>query len=468
MSAPVRGLPTWLLLVLLLAPLSSAGSAEDPEVTDPAGDVGGAPADYAGIDVVAAWVDSENATAIVVVVETDGDISEGTQQSFSYRVSVEHERGGQFIPVELEGAEPSVGSVEGNLLTVAFQKSGFSGLRPGELLTDLTVTTNGTTGLPTVSSASDRAPDEGTVARSYVVGSQAEAGVDFDGDGLDDRDELQNGTDPARADPDLDGLDDGEEAALGTDPFDEDTDGDGLNDGDEVEIGTDPLGEDSDGDGLSDGDEVHIHGSDPLSTDSDNDGVPDVDEVAFGTDPAREDTDGDGISDRVELDDDRLDPRDGSDGRADPDGDGVSTADELAAGTDPFASDGGGLTGAGPGGLPWWVVIVLLAVVLLLVVLLVFLLLARRRRRVVEEEVLEEIHEVEEHSEVDDEDPFLLSEDYLREGLSDEEVEEARRRFMERERRFWDNTAPARDRSHDPEDLPAPWKDDDRRRRRKD
>lgn len=468
MAAWARRLPFLLLLALLLAPLATAGSVDDPELTDPSGDAGDAtPANYSGIDVLKAWVETETAGAIVVSIQMAGDVAEGNQQSFSYRIAIDHAGGGQFIPVELEGAVPSVGSVEGDTLTVSFQKNGFTGLRPGDSLTGLRVFTNGTTGLPSISSASDRAPDVGAAAaRSYVVGSQAEAGVDFDGDGLDDRDELQGGTDPARADPDLDGLNDAEELALGTDPSNPDSDGDGLSDGDEVDLGTDPLDPDSDKDGLTDGAEIGTHGSDPLSADSDNDGVLDADEVRFGTDPSNEDTDGDGVSDRIELDDDRLDPKDGSDGRADPDGDGVSTADEIAAGTDPFASDEV-VAGDGFLGFPWWVLIVAAVVLLVLITLLVFLL-ARRSKDEAEDEDPQEIHEVEEVSELDGDEPFVLSKEYLQEGLSDEDLEAARRRFMEREQRFWDNSAPSRDRSHDTEDLPAPWDEPAKRRSKRD
>ena len=55
-------------------------------------------------------------------------------------------------------------------------------------------------------------------------------------------------------------------------PSNPDTDGDGLNDGDETETGSDPSNPDSDGDGINDGDEVD-NGTDPNNEDSDGDGI---------------------------------------------------------------------------------------------------------------------------------------------------------------------------------------------------
>lgn len=92
----------------------------------------------------------------------------------------------------------------------------------------------------------------------------------------------------AGMDGDGDGLTDAEEIALGTDPMNPDTDGDGLSDGEEVNLyGTDPTLADTDGDGLSDGDEINLYGTNPLYADTDLDGVDDGDEVAAGTDPLR-------------------------------------------------------------------------------------------------------------------------------------------------------------------------------------
>jgi len=81
-----------------------------------------------------------------------------------------------------------------------------------------------------------------------------------------------------------------------------DSDGDGLNDADELDIGTDPFNPDTDGDGLNDGTEVGGGDGclDPLNPDTDGDTLFDGDEVATGTDPCSPDTDGDGVDDDVD------------------------------------------------------------------------------------------------------------------------------------------------------------------------
>lgn len=68
-------------------------------------------------------------------------------------------------------------------------------------------------------------------------------GPDSDGDGVSDRDELKNGSDPNNPDSDGDGLSDGEERDHGTSPNNPDSDGDGFSDREEVFLGTNPKGE---------------------------------------------------------------------------------------------------------------------------------------------------------------------------------------------------------------------------------
>ncbi|HEL1838171.1 TPA: GA module-containing protein [Streptococcus suis] len=123
--------------------------------------------------------------------------------------------------------------------------------------------------------------------------------VDTDGDGISDRQETENGTDPSKVDSDNDGFSDKEEVERGTDPTkadskpassETDTDGDGINNEDEVARGTDPNKSDTDGDGFSDQEEITA-GSNPTKADStpanvdkDGDGFTDTEEAAAGTD----------------------------------------------------------------------------------------------------------------------------------------------------------------------------------------
>ncbi|MDF7808818.1 lectin-like protein [Pontiellaceae bacterium B12219] len=86
-------------------------------------------------------------------------------------------------------------------------------------------------------------------------------GIDGNSDGLLDwmGDLLNSGMDS-----DGDGISDADELEMGTDILDSDTDGDGLADGDELAADTDPLNADSDGDGVSDGQEVNGSMTNPL------------------------------------------------------------------------------------------------------------------------------------------------------------------------------------------------------------
>jgi hypothetical protein len=203
--------------------------------------------------------------------------------------------------------------------------------------------------------------DAGDAGTDVDTGPDCEEGVDSDGDGLDDCDELERGLDPDAADTDGDGLNDGDEIDVHeTDPTKADTDDDGLSDGAEVDDhetdpnvadtdedglsdgaeindhNTDPLVADSDEDGLSDGAEVNDHGSDPNATDSDDDGLDDGREVnELGSDPTSTDSDGDGLDDFDEVDRFGTDPA--SD---DTDGDGLTDPDEINEyGTDPTVAD---------------------------------------------------------------------------------------------------------------------------------
>lgn len=139
--------------------------------------------------------------------------------------------------------------------------------------------------------------------------------IDTDGDYVNDGVELIYKTNPYKKDTDGDGLDDYTEILLmpycspvkydtdddGIADSLRDIDGDGLNNLEELEAGTDLLSSDTDGDGLKDGFEIKEFGTDPILFDTDEDGLSDGDEYILGTDPLRVDTDGDGISDNEEI-----------------------------------------------------------------------------------------------------------------------------------------------------------------------
>ena len=115
--------------------------------------------------------------------------------------------------------------------------------------------------------------------------------VDTDGDGLNDYVEFYVlATNPAKVDTDEDGVVDSLE----------DLDGDGLNNKEELDCGTDPTKVDTDGDDLSDYVEIVTYGSNPLKVDTDGDALNDYDDVALGFSPLKQDTDGDGVLDPYE------------------------------------------------------------------------------------------------------------------------------------------------------------------------
>ncbi|HFI0420897.1 TPA: Rib/alpha-like domain-containing protein, partial [Streptococcus suis] len=154
--------------------------------------------------------------------------------------------------------------------------------------TEITVSDNGTVTVTYPDKSTDTIEPNGAVTQF----------VDKDGDGISDRQETENGTDPSKVDSDNDGFSDKEEGERGTDPTKADskpassatdTDGDGISNEDEVVRGTDPNKSDSDGDGFSDQEEITA-GSNPTKADStpanvdkDGDGFTDTEEAAAGT-----------------------------------------------------------------------------------------------------------------------------------------------------------------------------------------
>lgn len=135
----------------------------------------------------------------------------------------------------------------------------------------------------------------------YAYWINTEDETDTDGDGLTDELERYFGTDKEKVDTDGDGLSDYVEVmVLNYDPLKTDTDGngttddredidqDGLDNRTEMDKGTDCFIVDTDQDGLTDKDEVETYHTDPLKSDTDNDGFFDGWEIENGTDPFAE------------------------------------------------------------------------------------------------------------------------------------------------------------------------------------
>lgn len=192
---------------------------------------------------------------------------------------------------------------------------------------------------------------------------------DGDEDGLDDWEEIEEGTLPGDSDSDDDGIEDGVEinGENPTDPLDDDSDDDGLLDGEEDENAdgvvdegeTDPNNADTDDDGVSDGVEVNSSyptdtvassygSSDPTNSDTDGDGLLDGEEDfnangthdadAGETNPILSDTDGGGVNDKIEIDN-GFDPNDSGD-----DSDAEEVAIQAGTGFGYNQLQGGGMT----------------------------------------------------------------------------------------------------------------------------
>jgi|GEM_PF-366839 len=177
-------------------------------------------------------------------------------------------------------------------------------------------------------------------------------GLDTDGDGLTDTEEVTIGTDPNNPDTDGDGVSDGIEVEVGgTDPLDDDSDDDGLMDGTEdknhdgiVDADeTDPNEADTDGDGIQDGTELGLTQGEGSDTDA-TVFIPDADPTTV-TNPLNPDTDGGSVRDGVEdenhngrIDPGETDPNLAADD-VDSDLDGVSDEREIELGMDPHDAD---------------------------------------------------------------------------------------------------------------------------------
>lgn len=151
----------------------------------------------------------------------------------------------------------------------------------------------------------------------------ADGNVDTDGDGLEDREEINNtNTDPAIADTDGDGINDAADAFPLDSSENQDSDGDGVGNNADVFPNDPNETQDSDDDGV--GDNADAFPNDPNeSIDENGDGIGDF-----------LDSDGDGLLDEFEIaiGTDRY--NDNGESSADYDNDGFNNRQELFAGTD--------------------------------------------------------------------------------------------------------------------------------------
>jgi Thermolysin metallopeptidase, alpha-helical domain/Bacterial TSP3 repeat len=170
--------------------------------------------------------------------------------------------------------------------------------------------------------------------------------VDDDGDGMDNDWESYYGLNPsdsadAAQDNDGDGLNNLQEFDAGSDPHSMDTDNDGLNDAREVNIhNTNPASNDSDNDSLGDAAEIRTHHTNPNLSDSDSDGLSDADEIyTYGTHPVVSDTDHDHLGDgfEVKYGFDPLARR--GEAHQDSDGDHLKNRKEFLLGSNPLVAD---------------------------------------------------------------------------------------------------------------------------------
>jgi hypothetical protein len=406
------------LLLLLYVPGVAAqadGPCEIVHVEDETGDPAttAANVDDGDIDIDFACVASETTTDLVLVIQTVDDIEETATQDLEFRFNFKADAQALVAQVNVNMGGTAVSgqadsaTIEGNVMTIVVKKAdlGFSDTMIGTPITGLFVESEAQlAGLvdPDQARATDRAPDEG-FGLDYTWGQLADPSQDTDGDGVPDRDEIAQGSDPRDPDQDGDGLLDGPNKTLDTDNetaqffqargiFVVEQTGSTTTFGGEADFGTNATLADTDGDGLLDGGTVTVEpGStraaklanntptkqaggalvyageldfdgDPLVADSDGDGIPDGEEIsgvrntgyqnnsAFdqwpgSTDPANADTDDDGLTDLEEVSGSAGErtflPSDPN--NADSDGDGLPDGEEVNDhGTDPTNADSDG------------------------------------------------------------------------------------------------------------------------------
>jgi hypothetical protein len=253
-TAAVR-LSLWTLvfasLAMALVQPAQAGTADAPEIQDPADDqavLGTVPAQdqFGGnSDILAGWISGETATDVHLYILSQGDFTDGTAgpYTFTFHLTV---AGTAYTATVTTGAPQTAGgvatavTVANNIADLTVPKSAIGSPVSGATMTALFIQSAG--GSPSQVPQGvfgDRAPDSGNGA-DYIFnggGGGSTTPGDSDNDGMNDTCEIKyfgNTTaQNASGDPDQDGLTNGQECALGTDPTKADTDGDGTNDKDD-------------------------------------------------------------------------------------------------------------------------------------------------------------------------------------------------------------------------------------------
>jgi hypothetical protein len=276
------------------------------------------------IDIVTACF-QEDATTVAVTITLAAAPAPGGTQQWTYVASFQNATGGQLTCTHIMGTGPATTGCTAAVSGAAIQ---FKFLRPktgpvGATLSELFVTSHGYFVAPNgdILTSNDRAPNTGQVfpqKAPYTMGTRAPPDLDSDHDGVPDRAEIANHTNPNSPDTDHDGLLDGagRQAASGSanatlfNALQIYQPRPGYYAG-EKDYGTNATRPDTDGDGLLDGGNITVPpGSrigayfanfslSPISSDASGDLY--LGELGFGANPLNPDTDADGLTDREEV-----------------------------------------------------------------------------------------------------------------------------------------------------------------------